>query len=175
MFGSAGLEREGIVELYLIRHGAAEPRDAPGVECDADRRLTEEGKKELKRIAEGLARVAEPPQIILTSPLIRAHQTAEIVRKAFELPGDVVREEPELASGASPDRILRLVHSLTHERVAFVGHEPDFSLFISSLICNRSQGNVAMKKGGVARINFAKYKSELVWLLPPKITKALSK
>jgi phosphohistidine phosphatase len=163
------------MELYLIRHGDAVPQHAPGIKNDADRTLTEEGKKELKRIAAGLAKVAEPPQIILTSPLIRARQTAEIVCQAFNLPGHVLQEDGRLSAGASPQNILELLQTLTQERVALVGHEPDFSRFISWLICGQARGNVAMKKGGVARIDFAGDQSELVWLLPPRITRALDR
>ncbi|MFH1739401.1 MAG: phosphohistidine phosphatase SixA [bacterium] len=162
------------MELYLIRHADAEPIDSPGVRCDAERALTLEGKREFKKVASGLKKVAGVPNLILTSPFVRARQTAEILRDTFGLQSNALQQDDRLAAGASPQNILYLVNEMKRDRLVLVGHEPDFSRFISATTCGHAQGGVAMKKGGVARIDFNGRDTELIWLLPPKITKVLA-
>ncbi len=163
------------MEIYLVRHGDAEPADAPGVACDADRALTPGGKKDLLKIISGLRKVVEPPDIILTSPLVRARETAEIVRSIFDLSKSTIQVENDLGAGASPNTIIQVARKTSKKRVFLVGHEPDFSHCVAWMASGQAGEGVVMKKGGIARIDIDEKKSGLVWLLPPKVAKALDR
>ncbi len=150
------------MELYFLRHGDAEdPRpDLP----DAQRALTEEGVRTTESEALGLRKLGLAPGVILTSPLLRARQTAEIVARALGA-GEPIAED-ELASGCDIDRLARaLSRHPGHEQVIVVGHEPDFSTMIGELV---GGAKVELKKGGLALVSLSEVApgaGVLRWLL----------
>lgn len=154
------------MKIYFLRHGEAEERQ-PGL-SDAQRQLTPAGIAEMRAIGRGLAALDLRLDTILTSPLIRAHQTAALAAEALGLV-DHLREDQRLASGA---RFADLDHALQDEkptaRVLLVGHEPDFSSLISELI---GGGRVRMKKAAIACVDVSSVNrgaGELRWLLEPE-------
>lgn len=154
--------------LHLLRHAhAGDPMkwDAP----DAARPLSEKGRRQARRLGALLAAADEAPDVFVTSPKVRAVQTAELVAEAVGAP--VVVDE-RLAGGldlATVDAIL--VDSAPEaRRPCLVGHDPDFSGLLGDLL---GIGPVPMRKGAIARVDvsrpIAHGRGVLRWLLPPEI------
>ena len=151
------------MKLYFFRHGAADWPDWHGP--DSERPLTKDGKKEVRRVAEALVERGVETDVILSSPLPRAHQTAEIAAAAL---GATLTVEPALAPGFNVDALRALLRAHEGRNVMFVGHEPDFSRMVEAL----TGGTVSMAKAGVARVDLesaAEARGELRWLVTPKI------
>jgi len=154
------------MEFYLFRHGKADwPHwDQP----DDERPLTKEGKKEVASVAKLLSRMKITP-VILTSPLPRARQTAEIAGKHLKTK---VHLEPLLRPGFDTARLGRLLKKFSGKSLMVVGHEPDFSRAIFQL----TGANAKISKAGVALIELktGSMKGVLRWLVPPKFAKVKS-
>jgi phosphohistidine phosphatase len=153
------------MKLYVLRHGKADWPDWD--KEDSLRPLTEEGVKELRRAAKFWNKIGVAPKLIITSPLPRARQTAQLAHKQI---GGELQLEAKLSPGATP----RIVKSLLHEQMKsqsgdlmIVGHEPDLSEIIRSF----TGAHVKMSKAGLARLDFENpQQARLIWLLPPKIS-----
>ncbi len=163
------------MELFLVRHGIA--ADAAPGGSDAERPLTDEGRRRTARAAAGLAALGCRPGVILTSPLRRARQTADILAEA--LPGDApVVETPALAGGA-PGDVLGEVRAAGAESVVAVGHMPDLADLASVALCRRDVVRLTFRKAGAMRLVFdgppAPGRAWLDWLLPPRALRALAK
>jgi phosphohistidine phosphatase len=153
------------MKLCFLRHGEA---DWPNwTKPDNERPLTERGRKEMKRVAKFLERLKLVPDVILTSPLPRASQTAEIVGKRL---GIELQIESALAHGFNIERLRRLLAKRDAECIMIVGHEPEFSEIIGEL----TGGKTKISKAGVAllEINRTCTSGTLLWLFPPKFAKA---
>ena len=112
------------MNLYLLRHGMAAAGDEPGIESDHERPLTPKGVKRMRKAAKGLRRLGIEFDAILTSPLIRARQTAEIVAEALSLQSEL-QEISALAPESSVDNLLLgLTRFQTREDLLLVGHQP---------------------------------------------------
>jgi phosphohistidine phosphatase len=155
------------MELYFMRHGAADKRSEWQGD-DGLRRLTEEGAAQVRRAARALVAAGLSVDAVVTSPLVRARQTADIAAEELGF-GDAVREDERLAGGLNRQVLARLLADLGNpERVLLVGHEPDFSMTIGQL----TGGSVICKKGGIARVDLADpatLDGQLVWLAPPRL------
>ncbi len=156
------------MDLYFLRHGLAEDR-ADWTDNDDARPLTKPGKKRMADEAKALAHLKLNLDAVMTSPLVRARQTADIVAKHLNAQDGVV-EDKRLAPGFNMSKLREIVRE--HENaqaLMIVGHEPDFSETIGALI---GGARVAIKKGGLAYINVTStspLQGELVWLVPPKV------
>jgi phosphohistidine phosphatase len=153
------------MKLCFLRHGEA---DWPNwTKPDNERPLTERGRKEMKRVAKFLERLKLVPDVILTSPLPRASQTAEIVGKRLGIELEI---ESALAHGFNIERLRRLLAKRDAECIMIVGHEPEFSEVIGEL----TDGKTKISKAGVAllEINRSCTSGTLLWLFPPKFAKA---
>lgn len=153
--------------LYFLRHGAAEDR---GHGQDADRRLTADGADVLQRAGQVWRRLNVRPDVILTSPLPRASETATIFAEAVGL-RERVEEEPRLAPGADWGAMARsMADRPDAKRVMFVGHEPDLSTAIALLT---GAASVRMRKGGLACVEFYGIPEvgtgEVAWLVDPDL------
>ena len=155
--------------LYFLRHGLAD-RAAWSGDDDDLRPLTPEGERRLAISARTLDRLNLGVDLILTSPLTRARQTAEIAAAGIGAAGNV-RIDEGLSHGFGIDDVTRLLR--THEdreRLMLVGHEPSFSQVIGRL-CDRAA--VVCKKGSLARVDLYDLaeppRGQLVWLLQPKV------
>ena len=159
------------MELYFLRHADAGARDK-WTGSDAERPLTPEGAARMEREAAALSRLALPVELILTSPLVRARQTAEIAARRLSL-RDVMKEDDRLRPGFGLDELTSILQDHRAARaLMLVGHEPDFSSVISACI---GGGSVDVKKGGVARVDIdspASLRGVLVWLVPPRLLAA---
>jgi phosphohistidine phosphatase len=140
------------MDLYLLRHATAVDIGAPGVSTDSARYLSQEGIAETKHAAEGLLKIAENIEAILTSPYPRASQTAKIAAKRLGLE-DAIAETDLLEPGATLEAIAGEIErrGLTGD-VMIVGHNPDFEEMILDAI--DAAGDVNMKKGGLAIVRF---------------------
>lgn len=162
------------MEIYLIRHGIAE-EPSPG-RPDDERALTAEGRDKLRRQADGLAAIHVRPDLLLTSPLRRARETAEIVAERL---GVEVRVLAELAAGGAPAGVLgglRPYRALA--AIALVGHQPDLGRLASLLLSgSESVCPLPLKKGGVACVEAElasrRPRGELLWFATPKMLRAL--
>lgn len=134
------------MKLFFLRHGIAE--DAHGTLTDYDRALTDEGRTQLATIAQALLRLGIKPELILTSPLVRARQTAEIVAPVL---GSPVTVADELQTGCILEDLQRLLQHHQHETIMLVGHEPDFSSMAARLI-NADERGIVLKKAGLIRV-----------------------
>jgi len=142
------------MNLYLMRHGIAVAADQPGIDSDSERPLTPKGKKRLRRSARGLARLNIPFSSILTSPALRARQTAEIVGQSLGLENKV-EEISELAPESSVEHLIgALTRFHEQEYVLLVGHEPLLSNAASFLLLNKHKSNlnIRFRKGGLCCI-----------------------
>lgn len=158
------------MRLYFFRHGDAEA-PAEGMN-DAERRLTPKGKRRTRAAAEALAARKVRPARLMSSPLARARETADLLAKRLDQKVEVVEA---LGPGFSLDALRSLLADAGDDAdFLFVGHEPDFSTVIGDLI---GGGAVVMKKGGLARIDIVArdpLHGALVWLLSPRILQDLS-
>lgn len=159
------------MKLYLVRHATAEDPN-PAID-DKDRALTDGGKTKMIRAVEGLRKLKIRPLLILTSPLKRAHETAEIL--ASGLAGIRVELMPELAPGVDSPTILEALRPhARHKSVALVGHQPGLGHLASFLLTGSERRcDLDFKKGGVACLE-AEFSDNpiscvLDWFAPPKL------
>jgi phosphohistidine phosphatase len=166
----------GPYELYLIRHAIAAERGDAWPD-DTKRPLTDEGIERMRKAVRGLARLGVAIDIVLTSPLVRTRQTAEIVAAGLDPRPHLVNVE-SLAPGGSPAAAIGdLEKHARKARIAIVGHEPGIGELAARLIGSRHA--VPFKKGAVCRIDLDTLPSggpgELRWFLTPRILRAIKK
>jgi phosphohistidine phosphatase len=153
------------MELYFLRHGEA---DWPNwKKPDDERPLTKRGKQEMRKVAAFLKRTKARPDLIVTSPLPRASQTAEIAAEGLKVS---YREDKLLAPGFGRAELDRLLNKYPEESLMIVGHEPDFTEVISKL----TGASLKLSKAGTAlvELNRSWRNGRLLWLFPPKIATA---
>jgi len=159
-------------KLYLVRHGIAE--EAKAAQADADRALTAEGIRKFRKAAAGIVRILreEPPELLLTSPYVRARQTADILREAFD--HDRIKTELQVCDPLLEDGGLTQFLRVIKGRAALgIGHEPILSHWIGKL-CFKTAGQLDMKKGALAALEVrTAMTAELLYLLPPGILRDL--
>jgi phosphohistidine phosphatase len=157
------------VQLYLLRHAdAGDPAAWTGP--DEHRPLSSKGEKQSERLGRFLAGIGFRPDAILSSPKLRASQTADIVAGQLGVP---VTLDERLGGGVDVTEVEAILHDAGDPRQAvLVGHDPDFSTLLQSLCVAR---NVEMKKGALARIDIARPAEpgtgNLRWLVPPDLLK----
>lgn len=156
------------MKLYFLRHGEA---DWPNWKRpDDERPLTGFGKKELHEVAKFLHRLKVRPDLIVTSPLPRALQTAEIA--ADHLNGKL-RTDELISPGFGMNELRTILKRHRAKTLMLVGHEPDFSKVISDL----TGASLKLSKAGVALVDvdLAAFQGELLWLFPPKLARKAGK
>jgi phosphohistidine phosphatase len=152
-------------QLWLLRHGEAEPHDA---RPDAERRLTARGERQAKAAGAALARLGIEFALVLTSPRVRALDTARLACESLGV--DPVVHEP-LSGGFDRDDALEVMAGQDPDaRVLVVGHEPDFSQVILDL----TGGTIDLKKGGLAAVRVDGSRGELIVLLRPRELETLA-
>ena len=166
----------GPYQLYFIRHGLAEERGEAWPD-DTKRPLTEQGISRARRQARGLARLGVSFDVVLTSPLVRARQTAEIVAAAFEPRPHLVQVDSLAPGGTYQSIVADLEKHARKARVAIVGHEPDLGELAARLIGARRA--IAFKKGAVCRIDVDMLppggSGALRWFMTPKMLRSIRK
>ena len=156
------------MRLYFLRHGIAEDRDRwPGK--DFDRPLTAEGKERIALESDTIAGLELHLEVIVTSPLLRAFQTAEIVARKLKMRGKLVKNEA-LGPGFDVSGLAKILDGHPKaEAIMLVGHEPGFSATIGELI---GGGRVVCKKGSLACVELESkppLRGELLWLVQPRM------
>jgi phosphohistidine phosphatase len=160
------------MDVYLLRHGDALPVGSEGIRTDDERTLSDEGRREIREVAASLQRLKVDPDAILSSPLIRARETADIV--AQEAGKKEVTSCDELGHGFSPAGLLARLRELPRKSsLILVGHQPDLGSFASFLLTGDANAiDISLKKGGLCWIEFdnqaAAGKGTLRWLLTQK-------
>ncbi len=157
-----------MMDLYFLRHGDALGKDEWRGD-DSARALSEEGVQQIRREAKTLAGLSLGISLILSSPLVRALKTAEIVAAALGLEDSLLTDK-RLSPGFDPPALRDILADHADvSAVMLVGHEPDFSETIGACI---GGGRVECKKGGLARLDItdpARPRGSLLWLLPPRV------
>ena len=166
------------MKLLVIRHGPAGDREAWAAEGRDDRLrpLTPDGKKEMRQVAKGLRTLIPGIDLIATSPLVRAVQTAEIVAKQYAT--ESVTLEP-LAPGHDPDEVLHWLREHRSQDVtAVVGHEPDLSALAGYLLTRDRTSFLTLKKSGACLLDLSDSpkagSANLQWLLIPRLLRRLA-
>ena len=167
---------DDVYQLYLIRHGIAEDRGDAWPD-DTKRPLTEDGMSRLRKSARALARIGVSFDVVLTSPLVRTQQTAEIVASAFSPKPPIVNVEALAPDGSPTAVIAELEKHSKRARIAIVGHEPGIGELASRLAGLRT--DMEFKKGAIARIDVdmlpPKGPGILRWFIPPKFLRNIRK
>jgi len=153
------------MHLYFLRHGEASWPDWK--KPDDERPLTSRGKEEIRKLARFLQGLDLQLDRIMTSPLPRSRQTAEIVADKLKLK---LHEDSSLEPGFDSKALRKILRKYPGERVMLVGHEPDFTQTISTL----TGASLKLSKAGLALIelNPKSMSARLLWLFPPKVAKA---
>jgi phosphohistidine phosphatase len=163
------------LELYLIRHGVAEERGDKYPD-DSKRPLTAQGMSRLRKEARALDRLGVTFDQILTSPLVRTRQTADVFAEVIKGKPPVATVDALTPAGTAAAVIQELSKYARKGRIALVGHEPNMGELAARLIGARAP--LEFKKGAVCRIDFEtlppKGVGHLVWLLPPKVLRDLA-
>lgn len=155
------------MKLFFLRHGLADRSAWSG--DDEERPLTPRGKERMAAEAETIARLDLALDAIVTSNLLRARQTAEIVAERLGLLDRMVIDERLSPGFGRADLSSVLDDHARADALMLVGHEPDFSLTIESIV---GGGNIVCKKGSLARVDLTdagELSGELIWLIPPKV------
>lgn len=167
------------MELYVLRHAIAVER-LDWAESDDTRPLSAYGITKMKQNATGLTRLLPKIDLILTSPYLRARQTAEIVCKVygFKISDKVVETESLTPDGAFKDLFKDFGKYESDNRVMVVGHQPYLGDLISYLTSEGDVRNVPLKKGGIACIELERddprHTGMLNWLLTPRQLRQLA-
>lgn len=161
------------MNLYIVRHAIAVEAGTAGYEDDNLRPLTDKGRKKMEKIAHGLKSLETELDLILTSPAVRAVQTARILRRVFKLDKESVIETGHLAPTGYGDQLIQLLNEqyAGMENIALVGHEPALGTLASMLVSGDPNLSFSLKKGGVCRlaVDTLQYGrcATLDWLLSP--------
>jgi phosphohistidine phosphatase len=166
------------LDLFILRHGYAGNRLSDPIK-DTKRQLTISGKKEVVEIAKSLKKLGVKFNLIYSSPLARAFQTAKIIAKENKFTKQIEQSE-ELKPNGSKDFLYNKLSKLNIDSVILiVGHEPYLSSMINDIISNnKNSNNIILKKAGLSRIKITStvptLKGELRWLLTPRILKKIA-
>lgn len=159
------------MELYVLRHGIAADLGQLGAQTDAERPLTDEGRRRMHLSCVGMARLGLQVDQVLSSPLVRTRQTAEIVTKALGAPLALAEE---LEPGCTIRGLQAALEPYLHlRRIMVVGHEPDCSILVGLLM---GGGQVEFKKGALARLDLLRIDpgaGSLIWMLAPAVLRLL--
>jgi phosphohistidine phosphatase len=166
----------GPYELYLIRHGLAEERGEAWPD-DGKRPLTEEGISRLRKATRGLARLGVTFDVILSSPLIRTRQTADIIAAGLSPRPSVVNVDSLAPGSAHAAFVADLEKHARNNGIGIVGHEPGIGELAARLIGSRH--SIEFKKGAICRIDIDEIPpggpGDLRWMMTPKILRALKR
>lgn len=164
------------MELVIIRHAIAEEREdfaKKGLE-DHLRPLTLKGRKKMQKICTQAKDHIKTFDVIVTSPFLRARQTAEIISQVYS--GIKVFEAPELVPHSAPQAFIKWLRTQgrNYKRIAVVGHEPHLSTLASYLISGKLESFIDLRKSGIIGIELETFSQaeaghgHLLYAIPPK-------
>jgi phosphohistidine phosphatase len=164
------------MELLIVRHAIALERDRERWRDDGARPLSPAGIRQSRKAAAGLKEISRAPDRLLTSPLVRARQTAQILTDVAGWPR--AEEAPELSPGGAALAVLTLLGQKRSKLVAVVGHEPGLGALISACLLGEDGAlAIEMKKNAVACLSFegspSAGRAGLKWLATPRMLRRL--
>ncbi len=166
------------MHLYIVRHGLAIDREDPKCPPDPERYLTEEGVEKTREVAKGVAALGVTGDLFLTSPYVRAAQTAEIFASALGYAKQKIRQTDLLLPGAEPSQLLRELAKYKQASAVFLfGHAPQLDDVIATALGSKKH-LTALKKAGVALVELKRFAppiGELLWLATPKLLRRAGK
>lgn len=164
--------------IIIVRHGPAVRIGENGVETDSDRMLSEEGIIKTRLAAGGLNAMKCQPWQIVTSPLLRARQTADILSEALS-PEKGIEESDFLCPGTSMEKMISWLQDQPSYPMMLVGHMPDMAELASTLVAGNQMINITVKKAAACSITFDEDidpgEGCLDWLLQPRHLRALAR
>ena len=152
------------MEIYFLRHGRAEPASA--TVSDDVRELTEEGRRQVRTVAEALREGGIALERVVSSPLTRARQTAEVLAECFGVRAEI---DGRLRSGCLLADAQAAILAQPYQRLMLVGHEPDFSMIVGQLV---GGAHIKLRPGGVAGLHADRIdpgQATLLLLLSPQL------
>jgi len=161
--------------LYLMRHGIAIDREEPDCPPEPERHLTPKGIEKTRGAARGLLTLKVNPDVVLSSPYLRAVQTAEIACVALEIPVSDIKRTDALLPGASPLMLFEELSKSKAEEVLCFGHAPNMDELIAQAV-HAPKAITQLKKAGAACIELSSVSpvdGEIVWLLTSRALRAL--
>ena len=166
------------MKLYLIRHSNAVDPGTPEYEDDSQRPLSEKGREKMRRISSALEKLGVKPDLILSSPFVRAAQTAEILAKRLKFKREIVFCDSLVPIGNAETLIGEINEKYSVDELVLVGHEPSLSTLVGALTAGNAEVSVNFKNGSVCCLSaddlHTERKAILDWLLTPKILSKLS-
>lgn len=166
------------MQLYIVRHGIAIDREDPKCPAEAERYLTEEGVEKTTKVAKGIAALGPAPDLLISSPYLRAMQTAEIFATALKYPKQKIQRTDLLLPGADAALFYReLAKNKQAGTVFCFGHAPQLDDLIATGLSSKNH-LTALKKAGVALLELKRVSppsGQLVWLATPKILRKSGK
>jgi phosphohistidine phosphatase len=161
------------MNIYILRHGIAVEPDEWDSKSDAARPLVPKGEQRLRAAAGAMEKLGLSFDIIISSPYLRARQTAEIVAKHFKLQKRLMFSD-DLIPGGNPQALIRQLNSLkpAPENILIVGHEPFLSRLIALLASGGTGATIDLKKGSLCKLETEELEyghcATLAWLLTPR-------
>src|SRR5262250_1012476 len=167
------------MQLYIVRHGIAIEREDPKSPSDPERFLTAEGLKKTREVARGFASLKISPDVFLSSPYVRAMQTAEIFAEAIKFAKSKIKQTELLLPGAEPAAFFRelLRTARSEDSAVCFGHAPHLDELIAFALGSK-RDLTQLKKGGAACLDLTRISlpaGSLVWLATPKILRKCGK
>jgi phosphohistidine phosphatase len=166
------------MQLYIVRHGIAIDREDPQSPPEAERYLTEEGIEKTKQVAESIAALGISADLLVSSPYVRAIQTAEIFASALDYARQKIGRSEALLPGAEPGAFFReLARQKEVSTVFCFGHAPHVDELVAAAM-GVKRHITEMKKAGVALVELKRIsppRGQLVWLVTPKLVRKSAK
>lgn len=157
------------MQLYYLRHADALDMDGETITCDEERPLSEKGHEQVKKLASSLSQRDLRFDLVMTSPLKRCRETAELLMKHLGRTAAEVNDLDLLAPGGSTKKLMKYLRTLEIEKVLLVGHNPDMGEHIAYLIGDKG-AQIKMTKGALACVDCKtsprKAEGELLFLVP---------
>ena len=148
------------MKVYLIRHAHAEPA---GEGSDGARALTERGRREAEETGRALRERGETIRVVLSSPLLRARETAERIASAFD-PAPAIETQAALACGATPQLILETVRARPAGEIALVGHMPDLGIFVGAV----AGESMSFRPSSICCVELEADSARVLWVRHPE-------
>lgn len=166
------------MKLYLVRHAIAENTGSSDYEDDSSRPLTEKGREKMKKIASAIKDLGVEPDLIVSSPYVRASQTATVLAKALKYKEEIAYSDSLAPMGEPDDIIGEINEKYSVDNLMLVGHEPSLSTLASVLLAGGQNISINFKKGGICCLSVDDLhydrKAVLEWMITPKISVKVS-
>ncbi len=166
------------MDLYIVRHGIAIDREDPKCPPDPERYLTEDGLEKTRQVAKRVAALGITPDLLISSPYVRAMQTAEIFASALDYSKQKIHRTDVLLPGTEPSLLFRELAKDKQSSCVFVfGHAPQLDEVIAAAF-GAKRHLTSLKKAGVAALNLKRISppsAELLWLATPRLLRRAAK